>query len=61
MYLADSLSQEEKVRPRPPPEGGRKIGNVYIPNGLIIKKVNHGPKDKAESLPVNRQVLLIGA
>lgn len=33
---------------------------MYIPNGLIIKKLYHGSKQEIKNLPTNKQILLIG-
>lgn len=56
LYLLDNL-------PEDPPAVGTTTSRkdaLYIPNGLVLKKLYHGAKSKAKELHPSRQILLAG-
>jgi hypothetical protein len=54
LYLLDNLPED------PPAVDTSRSDALYIPNGLVLKKLYHGSKSKAKDLHPSRQILLAG-
>lgn len=57
LYLLDNLPEDP---PAVESTANSRNDSLYIPNGLVLKKLYHGAKSKANELHPSRQILLAG-
>jgi hypothetical protein len=56
LYLLDNLPEDQ----HDPAVDSLQKDALYIPNGLVLKKLHHGSREKVRELHPSRQILLAG-